>query len=100
MGAGKVAPAPLIWAFCAATVAPARTATARTPDHQCLLMRLSPSKIQQRVHGDQPPRRLRRAAAVDPRVVDVEEQGRRDVALVREPVGDAGNRSVALSSRN
>src|SRR5260221_638662 len=85
MGAGNVAPAPLIWIALAASVAPA-SATIPNAPYTSFFMSVVSLEIHERMHRDPALRRLRRGEVVELRVIHVEKQRRRNGALVREPV--------------
>src|ERR1051326_8572173 len=102
MGYGNVAPPPVMRTVpCAARIAPDATASASTV-YANRFMGLSPLEVHQRVDGDATLRRSRRRRreAFELELIDVEEQRRRDAALVREPVRDAGDRALPLLARD
>src|SRR5436190_1848959 len=101
MGAGNVAPAPLI-CVAAPSVAPARARAAAAlianVFMNCLLILVcsaSRLEIDQRMNRELLLLGLRRREVVEFGVVPVHEQRSRDAALMREPVGDAADEARA-----
>src|SRR6185295_15516442 len=70
-----------------------------TPQPRATMVRfvfiVTPLKLDQSMDADASLLRDRRREVVERLSVVVDEQRGRDVALMREPVGDAGNRAVA-----